>query len=809
MPDLNIKFDRHGLGDCVHFAHALQLYKSRGFNVTVQAEENKLFVWKVAGVNIVQGGGLPDHPYLYPAGFDDLSAPDHERNKVAFGLRHDVMPRLEDLSLSQEQAWDELCAVRLSAHDHIPAEAHTEAERFLEGLPRPIICFHSRGTNWHERKSLPTDVAFDVILKLLEQTGGSVIVLDFDHRAPMVGHERCKGIKPTWGHIGIDRLCALYERCDLMIGVDSGPLHVASFTNIKTLGVFRSLHPNRVCLPNQNANYLVSDQHTDQWEQRRERWNTTTYRGPEPTADDVVDAAIKTLNGGAPTPPLKDTPLNETVTIPGLYEYNRVGHDQRPIELLPDGTIGEGSGECERKWFLKLEKDRQSIFITGKHGVICRCDRNNDGVFRGRWTQFERMPVELTPITNLKGISPQQIMLVMNWDDDYEDIARIVVANRREYASRHGYNIHEAHYAGSWGKLNAMLDVWDSAEWLWWLDADACITDLSRRLEPMLVDSCDIVATCDRNGISAGSMLIRTCDSVKAIFEDVLARREDFDWPNGLWEQNGLMWQFWRIKDRVRTLPQRQLNSYAAHDCAPGSDAWQSGDFVLHCAGLDNEKRRQLLSEAAGISMQTDLRYDLDRFANIWDNPEWSVDRRHIYLLYDILREGGFRSALEIGSLHGACSTAFVEAINRNHLQRVVLCDTTIRPSVRAIASESPVSDRIKLLQCRSADALKSEPFDFVFVDGDHLLATVKEEVDLLEQLRPMCVMAHDTNSAVAGLPGCEGPQYLKERFQSMSGYYCLEDCTFRKGERTHRGMFLATTSVHLYAAAKQLIERL
>ena len=73
MLECRFKFDCHGLGDVVHFAHAVQLWKKRGYDVTVQVEENKIFVWQVAGVNIVQGGDLPNHGYGYPDGFDDLS----------------------------------------------------------------------------------------------------------------------------------------------------------------------------------------------------------------------------------------------------------------------------------------------------------------------------------------------------------------------------------------------------------------------------------------------------------------------------------------------------------------------------------------------------------------------------------------------------------------------------------------------------------------------------------------------------------------------------------------------------------------
>lgn len=389
--NLNFKFDRHGLGDCVHEIYAVQLYRSRGYSVTVQVEENKKFLWKVSGVNIVQGGDLPDHSYHYPAGFEDLNVPDHSANKVAFGLRNNVMPSLDELGLTEQSAWDELCNVRLSAHEHISQEAHDEAERFLEGLPRPIIAIHSRGTNWHERKSIPTEIAFDVIVKLLNQTSGSVVVLDFDMRAPMVGDARCKGIKPSWGHIGVDRLCALYERIDLMIGVDSGPFHVAAMTPVKALGVFRTLHPNRVCLPNPNAVYLASDRYEEHWQSRRDRWNIVTYHGAEPTADDIVEKAVSLLNCDQPSKVV--TMPNELAKFAGRYQYYRVGHDRRFMRLEPDGTISEGKEGCEQRWSVSGD----TISISGKDGVICQCTLDGK-IYKGRWTQFEKMPIELIPV---------------------------------------------------------------------------------------------------------------------------------------------------------------------------------------------------------------------------------------------------------------------------------------------------------------------------------------------------------------------------------------------------------------------------
>lgn len=388
MPELKIKFDRHGLGDCIHFAHAVQLYKSRGYDVTMQVEKNKRFIWEVAGVKIAQGNNFPDHSYHYPHGFDDLSLEDCETNKVAFGLQNEVMPKLADLGATRQELWDELCNARLSAIPFLSKAAIDEAEKFLEGMPRPIICFHSRGTNWHERKSIPTEVAFETILQLLSKTGGSVIVLDYDHRAPMVGHARCKGIIPSWGMIGVDRLCALLERTDLLIGIDSGPFHVASLAGTKSLGVFRSLHPNRVCLPSPNALYLVSDRHEAHFEHRRDRWNVASYTDGEPTATDIAEAAIQLLNG---TPAIDLSQPAEDVT--GRYLYRRVNYDERPMLFLEHGQIGEGAAGAERRWSYL----HGGIVLHGDHGAIAKLTKDDRGIFVGRWLQFEAMEVELVP----------------------------------------------------------------------------------------------------------------------------------------------------------------------------------------------------------------------------------------------------------------------------------------------------------------------------------------------------------------------------------------------------------------------------
>lgn len=389
MPELNVKFS-HGLGDVAHFILALQLWKARGYDITVQIERNKQPLWDMAGVKYVFDGDLPDHPWTYPSSFEDLSVPDWRGNKIAEGLMHPVMPEIG----SQKELWEELLRVKVSSNGLISEQSQIEATEFLKGLPRPIICLHTKGTNWQERKSLDTTVAFELILQLLSATDGSVISLDFDAREPIVGHPRCKGIMPSWGEIDQNKMCALYQMSDLMIGIDSGPFHVASFTDIKALGVFTEIHPVRCCIPNPNAMYLVSDRFNEYWDQRANAWRFWKYRGDRPSASEICEAAIQALNGHYS---VRQLPQDIVAKYAGAYTYDRVGYDRRKMELLPGGTIGLGAAGCELRWTVQDIDGAITMTIHGAQYPTCNLVCDDSGSWRGRWLRHEKMPIELKP----------------------------------------------------------------------------------------------------------------------------------------------------------------------------------------------------------------------------------------------------------------------------------------------------------------------------------------------------------------------------------------------------------------------------
>lgn len=409
MSELRIAF-RHGLGDCVQVSHLLQLYRKRGYRILLAGEDNKRWTWRFAGVDEFIKDA-PHHQWGYPGGFDDLAQPDWRKNKVAHNFNRRPFPDIGE----PRELWDELCRVKIDARPLIPADAKEEALRFLDGLPEPYILLHAVGSNWRSRKSLSDSIQRKLIEQLLAKTTGSVIVLDWDKRAVCPANPRVRGLLPRWGMIDQARLAALYELSHLVIGIDSGPFHFASFMDIPALGVFRSLHHCRVCLPNQNATYLVPSRFHAHWQhpERRDRWRMVEYPGPEPTADDIAEAALRILgetevrreqkNGVQ----VKLAELHHAAMarIAGSYTYRRVGHDERPMTLRLDGTIGEGAAGCERTWSLSREVPHK-LSIYGDYSLTCELVEGDDGVWRGRWDDHERMPIELA---RSNGVKPEPL----------------------------------------------------------------------------------------------------------------------------------------------------------------------------------------------------------------------------------------------------------------------------------------------------------------------------------------------------------------------------------------------------------------
>ncbi len=296
MVDLPIWFD-HGLGDCVHFVHMLELCKQEGYQPIVHYEQNKKAVWEAAGIPYRNLDGSPYHGFAYAPGFNQpTTEPEWAGSKVAACF----VPPLPDLGPIAD-VWERLCAVDLSdrLYSQITQEDSDGAVKFLADLPRPIILLHTCGSNFAEQKSIPEATTSDLYRLLLDGCDGSLVLLDWDMRVPMLPHARVRHIKQDWGHLSISQLAAVYCEASLLIGIDSGPYHLAAMTDLPAIGVFTHHYPSCVALPRSRSAVMVRNgqDYRPINRARRARWSVLEYSGSTPDAAAIASHALRMLTG--------------------------------------------------------------------------------------------------------------------------------------------------------------------------------------------------------------------------------------------------------------------------------------------------------------------------------------------------------------------------------------------------------------------------------------------------------------------------------------------------------------------------------
>lgn len=236
----------HGLGDCAYFAHLIPLYIKRGYEVDVECTPDKAILFRAAGARVIESGARSAHAWGYPAGgtFEGQGR-FCEGSKLGHNISQPPLPNIGD----KGDLWNEYCETRIDIASHLNKAATQMAERWIANLPRPIVLLHSKGNTAQQRKSLPDVTATEFYKRFIDQCDGSLILLDWDNRVPRLASYRIRHLDDL-GPCSTEVILALMLVADLMIGVDSGPLHAARFTSTPTMGLWMPGHyPRRIrCL---------------------------------------------------------------------------------------------------------------------------------------------------------------------------------------------------------------------------------------------------------------------------------------------------------------------------------------------------------------------------------------------------------------------------------------------------------------------------------------------------------------------------------------------------------------------------------
>ncbi|MFO0929418.1 MAG: class I SAM-dependent methyltransferase [Gemmataceae bacterium] len=282
----------HGLGDCVYFAHLIPLYVRRGYRVEVACTPDKAVLFRAAGATVT-ATDAPPHAWGYPG---EGTHPGHglfwQGSKPGNNLAAPPLPPIGD----RADLWQEYCDVRVDVAPHLPADAVRTADRWLAGLPRPVILLHTRGNTGGGRKDLPADVTAELYKALLDRTDGSLVLLDWDDRVPRLASYRVRHLADL-GPCPTEVLLPLVAGADLLVGVDSGPLHLARFTDTPAVGVWLPGHyPATYTLPRGRQLNVVLADATRSWNRfKRVPWRIAEHPGGRFEAAVLADLCVRLL----------------------------------------------------------------------------------------------------------------------------------------------------------------------------------------------------------------------------------------------------------------------------------------------------------------------------------------------------------------------------------------------------------------------------------------------------------------------------------------------------------------------------------
>src|SRR5579884_2264736 len=282
----------HGLGDCANAAHLFALYKNLGHPIVVECAPDKNPILQAAGCQLA-GNAPSGHPWEHaPVPGSPVLDDPWSGNKTAWNISRGGLPNIGGYI----QRWPDLCKVKLDLEGQVPDDVKADVASYLGKLPRPVVCLHTKGNTSPGQKNYPDDLHHDLYRGILERVGGTILLLDWDSRVPWFHHHGIRHLKGDWkGSLTIPELYEVIKGADCVVGVDSGVLHFARFTDTPAVGIWKDHHPSHYALPRTNTVHVVPDKWPALTRRRRLDFNLVEVPGPVPAPFEVAEVVGRLL----------------------------------------------------------------------------------------------------------------------------------------------------------------------------------------------------------------------------------------------------------------------------------------------------------------------------------------------------------------------------------------------------------------------------------------------------------------------------------------------------------------------------------
>jgi ADP-heptose:LPS heptosyltransferase/SAM-dependent methyltransferase len=319
----------------------------------------------------------------------------------------------------------ELCTYKINISEHAKDLARQYFEEICgckagkDGRFRAVL-IHYEGNNSAEHKNIPVEMARR-LCELIIDHGFAPVVLDWDYRTPLADGKRIHNpnVKSTlWSACGnstgdAEVIAALISAATLMIGIDSGPLHIAGALTTPTIGIWTGHHPLHYFGLADNVTHLVPENHVQllrgdrafgdsffnqryRFETYQDLWKALASMVPTRLVWPFPEKALVVTGPG-----LGDA-LQATAVITHLKHYNP--------KWLIEVVTGKGKGSAftglaDTVWLEDGEKPNRSHFDHVFDLSQNTCPSSFDNNTRTKTVRWLCESCHLTPIWDLLGYS--------------------------------------------------------------------------------------------------------------------------------------------------------------------------------------------------------------------------------------------------------------------------------------------------------------------------------------------------------------------------------------------------------------------
>ena len=140
-------------------------------------------------------------------------------------------------------------------------QASVKVEEMIKEYPRPYLVFSPAGATNRNRAGRMWDLENWKTLSgmVLERFGGTVFVTGSDSEAELHKGLQREGVVILSGGLTLEESGALFSKSDLVVSGDTGPLHIATAYDVKTLALLGSTSPDRIKPYGKNGHWISSD----------------------------------------------------------------------------------------------------------------------------------------------------------------------------------------------------------------------------------------------------------------------------------------------------------------------------------------------------------------------------------------------------------------------------------------------------------------------------------------------------------------------------------------------------------------------